>query len=69
MPECHVQPKEVCHVLFLWGYRHFHQSQIVSQNTFFLNNTFRETVWFDMAFYIVGKTDARLPFSPCMKHI
>lgn len=37
--------------------------------TLFLNNTFRETVWFGMAFYIVGKTDARLPFSPCMKHI
>lgn len=36
-PECHVyvQPKEVCHVLSLWAYRHFHQSQILSQDTFF----------------------------------
>lgn len=67
----HLQPKEVCHVLFLWGYRHFHQSQILSQDTFFffLSDVFRENVWFDMAFYIMGKTDAKLPFfpPPCMK--
>lgn len=68
-PECHVyvQPKEVCHVLFLWGYRQFDQSHLSSQDTFFFPAAFWENVWFDMAFYRVDKADARLAFPPCMQ--
>lgn len=64
-PQCHVyvQSKEVCHVLFLGGYRQSHQSQLSSQDIWFfssLSGAFRENVWFDMAFYIVDKTGVSL---------
>lgn len=34
---------------------------------FFSPAAFWENVWFDMAFYRVDKTDARLAFPPCMQ--